>query len=151
MVRLSAVLSLVSSTASSISLSRVALEPRARADHADLHAVLVQVGEIAADEAAHQPEQIVDLLPRPRPVLRGEAEQSEMGDTKLERGLDRAPHAFDALTMTLGARQAALGGPAAIAVHDDRDMAGNGPVGRVDQASSSIASVTVRLLRLGVR
>ena len=31
---------------------QVGVETVARADHADLHAVLVQIGEIAADEAA---------------------------------------------------------------------------------------------------
>ena len=40
----------------------VVVEPSARADHADLHAVLVQIGEVAADEAAQQTEQVVDLL-----------------------------------------------------------------------------------------
>ena len=54
-----------------------------------------------------------------------------MGDAELERGLDRAPHAFHALAMAFGARQTALGGPAPVAVHDDRDMANGRSVGRL--------------------
>ena len=108
MVRLSVVLSLVSVAASSIRRRMSSSRPIARADDPDLHAVLVQIGEVAPDEAAHQAEQIVDLLLRPRPVLRREAEQSEMGDAELERGLHRAPHALHALAMTLGARQSPL-------------------------------------------
>src|SRR3546814_1810344 len=66
--------------------------------------------------------QIVDLLLRPRPVLRREAEQSKMGDAELERGLHRAPHTLHALAMTLGARQSPIACPAAVAVHDDGDV-----------------------------
>ena len=101
----------MSSTASSISAHDVVIEAGARADDADPHAVLVQIGEVAPDEAPHQAEQIVDLLPRPRPVLRREAEQREMGDAELERGLDRAPHALHALAMAFGARQARARAP----------------------------------------
>jgi hypothetical protein len=42
----------------------------ARADHADFYAVLMQVGEIAPDEATQQAKQIVDFLFRARPVFR---------------------------------------------------------------------------------
>src|SRR6478672_7551759 len=81
----------------------------------------MQIGKVAPDEAPHEAEQIVDFLPRARPILRREAEQREMGDAELERSLDRAPHAIHALAMTLGARQAPLGCPAAIAIHNDGD------------------------------
>src|SRR5262249_3229110 len=101
----------------------IGLEPGARSNHADLHPVLMQIGEVASDEAAQQAKQVVDLLFRTCPVLRRKAEQSEMSDAKLDASLDRAPDALDALAMTFGARQPTLCGPAAIAVHDDRDMA----------------------------
>jgi hypothetical protein len=46
-----------------------------------------------------------------------------MGEAEFERGLNCAADAVHAAAMAFGARQSALGGPAAIAVHDDRDMA----------------------------
>ena len=101
----------------------IGLEPGACSNHADLHPVLMQIGEVASDEAAQQAKQVVDLLFRTCPVLRRKAEQSEMSDAKLDASLDRAPDGLDALAMTFGARQPTLCGPAAIAVHDDRDMA----------------------------
>src|SRR4249919_937034 len=82
----------------------------------------MQIGEVAPDKAPHEAEQIVDFLPRARPILRREAEQREMGDAELARSLDRAPHAIHPLAMTLGARQAPLGCPAAVAIHDDGDV-----------------------------
>src|SRR4029079_18388330 len=111
---------------------QVVLEARPRADHADPDTVLVQIGEVATDEAAQQAKQIVDFLARTRPVLRGEAEQSEMGYAELLRGVDRAPYALDALAVAFRARQTALGRPAPLAVHDDRDMTGDLSVGRLE-------------------
>ncbi len=110
---------------------QVRLESASRPDHANFHTVLVQIGQVAADEAAQEAEQVVDLLPGARPVLRGEAEQREMGNAELERGVDRAPYAFDALAMAFDPGQAAFGGPASVAVHDDRDMAYGRSVGRL--------------------
>ena len=73
-----------------------------------------------------------------------------MGDAKLLRGIDRAPDALDSLAVALGARQAALGGPAPVAVHDDRDMTGDVSVGRVE-GKLIYRKRHGRLLRLGVR
>jgi hypothetical protein len=46
-----------------------------------------------------------------------------MCNAELQRGLDRPPDALHALAMAFDTRQAALGGPAAISVHDDGDVA----------------------------
>jgi len=51
-------------------------------------------------------------------------------DAEFDRGLDDPPYTFHALAVAFGARQPALGGPAPIAVHDDRDMADGRSVGR---------------------
>ena len=52
-----------------------------------------------------------------------------MRDAELDRRLDRPPHALHALAMAFDARQATLGRPAAVAVHDDGDMARGRSVG----------------------
>ena len=94
----------------------------ALADDADLHAVAVELGEVAADEDAHEVEQTLDLLVGARPVLRGEAEQRQVADAAAHREADRAAQRFDAAAMALAARHAVRVRPAAVAVHDDGDM-----------------------------
>ena len=49
-----------------------------------------EFGEVAADKAPKKPEQVVDLLLGARPVLRGEAEQGQVGDALLHGRLDGA-------------------------------------------------------------
>ena len=100
----------------------VVVEASTGADDPDLDAILVQVGEITPDKAAHEAEQVMDLLSRARPVLGGEAEQGEMRDAKLECGLDRPPDALDTLAMALRAWEPPLPGPASVAIHDDGDV-----------------------------
>ena len=94
-----------------------------RADEAHLDGARVQIGEIAANEDAQQAEEIADFLHRPAPVLGGKAVDREPADIELDRGTHGAPQRLDATPMPLEPRQAALRGPAAIAVHDDRHMA----------------------------
>src|SRR5579875_1108447 len=60
----------------------------------------------------------------PVPILIGEGEQGQELDTQLARGIDNGAHRVLATPMAFQARQAALGGPATIAIHYDRDMAG---------------------------
>ena len=54
----------------------VRIEIAALADHAHLDAVLVQLGEIVADEAAQQAHQVADFGRRARPVLRAEGKDA---------------------------------------------------------------------------
>ena len=84
---------------------------------------LVQLGEIAADEALHQPHQVVDLLGRARPVLGREAVEREVAGCR-DRSR-RAPCAAPPRRPCDG-RPSAAGRawrPAAVAVHDDGDVA----------------------------
>ena len=80
MTRFSARLPRVSVSASSSSAAMSGCRPVALAD--DLHpdAVLVQFGEIAADEQLQQAHQVADLGLRPRPVLRREGVDGQPGD-----------------------------------------------------------------------
>ena len=56
------------------------------------------------------------------PVIGGEGEEGEDPDAGAGRRFDDAAHGFDSGAMAGHARQAAGGGPAAIAIHDDTDV-----------------------------
>src|SRR5262249_7826890 len=100
------------------------IDARPLADDADAHAVLVQLGQVAPDEALHQPHQVVDLARRPRPVLRREAVDGEILHAELDGGAHRAAYGLHSHAMADRARQSPLRRPPPVAVHDDRDMAG---------------------------
>src|SRR5207237_882676 len=100
----------------------VRLEAIALANHPDPHAIAMQRGEVIADEAAQQAEQIADLARRPRPVLGRERKYGEIANTELVRGAHDPAQRLDAAAMTLRPRQSARRSPAAIAIHDDGNM-----------------------------
>src|SRR6202030_1176321 len=104
--------------------ANIGIEIVAFADDADADIVLVQIDQIVADEAAQQPEQIADFRRRARPVFRAEGENRQDGNAELVGRAHRLAQGLDAAAMPLHARQAAAGGPASIAIHDDGDMAG---------------------------
>ena len=58
----------------------------------------------------------------PLPVLDGERIQRQHAEAETRGGLDGVAHGIDARAMAFHARQVALGGPAAVAVHDDGDV-----------------------------
>ena len=87
-----------------------------------------QVGEIIADEAAEQSEQIADFGRRPRPVLGAERKDREVEHADFMGGANDTAQRLDAAAMAFGARQATRGGPASIAVHDDRHVQRNGSI-----------------------
>src|SRR5207253_2099913 len=62
------------------------------------------------------------LLLRPAPVLAREREEREEFDAALAACLDGLAHGFNTLAVAGDARQEALLRPAAVAVHDDRDV-----------------------------
>ena len=99
------------------------LESLALADHPHAHTVAVQFGQVVADEAAQQPEQVADLFGRPRPVFRAEGENRQIGDAEFAGAANDLAQRLDAAPMALAARQSARGGPAAVAIHDDGDVA----------------------------
>src|SRR5262249_20056829 len=95
----------------------------ALADHVDAHALAVELGQIAANEAAHQAHQVIDFARRPRPVLGGEAEDGKVLQPELDGGAYGAAHGLHAHAMAGRARQPALLRPPAIAVHNDCNVA----------------------------
>jgi len=96
-----------------------------------VQAVAVRDGRIVATGGNQQirrlagPQtEVVDLRGRPLPVLRGEGVERQIGDAQLLRPLDGAAHRFGPALMPRDARQAPGLRPAAVAVHDDRDVPG---------------------------
>ena len=92
------------------------------ADDADPDVVGVQLGKIMADEALQKAHEVRDFLGRAPPVLGREAVDGQVADAEIAGGAHGATDRFDAAAMALEPRQAALGRPTAIAVHDDGDM-----------------------------
>ena len=95
------------------------------ADEAQADAVLVQLVDFVVErleEAAHQHR---DLFLRPLPVLAREREQRQHLDAAARAVLDDLLDGAHAHAMTGRTRQRARSGPAAVAVHDDRDVARN--------------------------
>ena len=80
----------------------------------------VEVGE---DEALHQPHQVADLFLGPLPVFGAESVERHRVDAEVARRAHDRPHRLDAGLVTGDAGQQPLFRPAAIAVHDDGDMA----------------------------
>ena len=76
------------------------------------------------DVVAQELHQRGDLLERPLPVLRREGVQRQRAQADLARGAHHLAHRLGALAVPLDARQAVLLRPAAVAVHDDRHVAG---------------------------
>ena len=126
----------------------------AATDEAHAHALLDQVGQLALDRLAEDLHQELDLLGRPRPVLGRERVDGERLDAKVDRRLDRARGAR-APARWPAARQAAALGPAAVAVHDDRDRARDlGQVrisGTAFEASAALRILVRRLMRVLIR
>ena len=97
------------------------------ANHVQANSVAVQFGNLATQIVAQQPHKVLDFRRRPLPILRGEAKQCEVGNPKLGRGNDGAPRRLGAPLMAGDPRQAVSLRPAAVAVHDDRDVPRHGP------------------------
>ena len=93
------------------------------ADDADAHAVAGELGEVLRDRDEHQAHQAGDLLARPLPVLGREREHGQVLDAAVGAGVHRAHERVDALLVAEEARHVPLLGPAAVAVHDDGDVA----------------------------
>src|SRR5690606_9508927 len=84
--------------------------------------------------APQQAQQVADLGGRTRPVLRAEREDGEIGDAEFARGADGLAQRLDAPPVSFRPRQAARGGPAAVAIHDDGDVPrAYGRLPRIDQ------------------
>src|SRR5262249_60282007 len=80
------------------------------------------VPQIAASEAAQQPDQFVDFGGGPRPVLGAERKNGEKVDSEIASGTHGTAQRLDAAAMPFPARQPARGRPAPVAVHDDGNV-----------------------------
>ena len=83
---------------------------------------------LPGDVLLEQAHQRLDLAGRPLPVLLAEGEQGEHLDARLDAALDHLAHGLHAGVVAERARQRAALGPAAVAVHDDRDVGRDGSV-----------------------
>src|SRR6185295_2190413 len=98
------------------------------ADEAQPHAVAIEFVDFAIERIQEQLHEAADFDGRPVPVLAREGEQRERFHLAARALLDAHAHRSHALAMSGMARLAAGFGPAPVAVHDDRDVAGNAHV-----------------------
>ncbi len=91
-------------------------EPHPHAPLVEIIAAPQQQGLVEAHEESH-------FVDRSSPVLGGERVDRHPFEPEFERALDGIEECFLAGRVTVGALHAALLGPPAVAVHDDRDMA----------------------------
>ena len=105
-------------------LADVAGHPAAIADDAHAAVALHQLVHIAAEIGAEQSHQGAHFGLGPLPVFRRKGEQGEILKFHVAGGAHRLAHRAHAGIMTGLARQMPFLRPAAIAVHDDGDMAG---------------------------
>src|SRR5690606_30380567 len=131
-------------------------EGAAFADEAQPHAAARQLVHFAVEGAHEQLHQCAHFLLRPLPVLAREREQRERLDAAPEAVVDAEVDRARAGTVADAARAVAALGPAAVAVHDDGQVArkrglgpgsghGRSPPGRRPQiaiSSSSLAFTT---------
>ncbi len=92
---------------------------------AHAYAELVHLVASAADHVAVEAHQEPDLVGRARPVLGGEGVGRDRLDADLDGALDDVEERGLTLLVPLRPGQSALLGPAAVAVHDDRDVPGH--------------------------
>ena len=107
-------------------LANAPVEHRQIADHLEPDPVGVQLRDFLLEGVQEEVHQDRDLLGRATPVLAREREQREEFDIALDAGEDDRPHGLDAAAVTGDTGQHPLLRPAAVAVHDDRDVARNG-------------------------
>ena len=98
------------------------------ADDVEADVVLEQRRELRAQIPLQQHHQRADFGGRPLPVLDRERIERQHLEAEPRRGLDHVAHGVDAGAMAFDPRQVALARPAAVAVHDDGDVARE-PVG----------------------
>src|SRR5690606_14921157 len=94
------------------------------ADDLEPHVIGGKFIEIAQDEALHQPHEVADFLFGAFPVFRGKGVESERLKAEVARRAHDLAYRLHACAVAGDARQVALLGPAAVAIHDDGDVAG---------------------------
>ena len=88
-----------------------------------------EIGELAVDRLAQDLHQLRHLVGWSRPVLRRERVERERREAEIDGGLDGATDGPGPLPVARFDGQAVAFGPAAVAVHDDRDAPGDARVG----------------------
>src|SRR5207342_2283342 len=100
-------------------------EAFALANEADAHAAAVEFVDLALERTQEQLHQCADFVFRTSPVLAGKCEQGERLDAGFETEIDAQVDGTRAGAVADHAWPAASLRPAAVAVHDDGEMAGN--------------------------
>jgi hypothetical protein len=98
-------------------------EPLELADGAEADAVLHDLGALRLEEVVEQLPQRADLRGRAGPVLRAEGVQRERLEADSPALARHRAHRLRSLAVASDARERPRLGPAAVAVHDDRDVA----------------------------
>src|SRR5215213_3071799 len=106
-------------------LDDAAPEPRTATCPADADPELVHLVAAPPDHVAVEAHEEPDLVGAAPPVLRGEGVRADSRDAQLDGALDAVEERGLPRLVAGRARQPALLGPAAVAVHDDRDVAGH--------------------------
>src|SRR5690554_1580865 len=104
------------------SRARAGWQPVGLTEHAYAHALRLQLRTLFHEIALQQPHERGDLACRPIPVLLRERIEREHAYAGLDGALDGLAHRAHARRMTPKARQAASARPAAVAIHDDRNV-----------------------------
>ena len=110
-------------------------EVRAAAHDAEADLVLVEEGLLAGEVGDEEAHEGLDLVLGALPVLDGEGVEREVADAGVAAVAEDAADGLAAGAVALGAGEAAGLRPAAVAVHDDGDVAGGFhqmPTRRVD-------------------
>ena len=109
------------------------------AKHVHAHALFLQLGDFLRDEFLEEIHECGDFGGGPAPILLGEREQRQHLDARVDRSFHRLAHGLHAGPVAERPRQPALARPAAVAVHDDRHVAGN----RTGQHQTSMISASL--------
>jgi hypothetical protein len=139
-VRFIAVLPAVSASDSDHVHQRL-VEAAEIANHPQADVVAVNALDLALEGLHEQLHQEGHLVLRTTPVLGTEGEQREVIDLVVQAGAHHLAHGIHALGMAGNPGHQALAGPAAVAVHDDRDVPrnlhslGNSPRGADERQS----------------
>src|SRR5690606_19719773 len=104
------------------SRARAGWQPVGLTEHAYAHALRLQLRTLFHEIALQQPPERGALACRPSPVLLRARIARAHADAGLAGPLDGPAHRAHARRMTPTARQAAGARPAAVAIHDDRNV-----------------------------
>src|SRR5690606_30959111 len=130
-------------------------EAPALADESDAGPAPVQFGDLAVQRIHEELHQGPGLCARTAPVLAGEGEQGQCPDAALKTEVDADVDRACAGAMADGAGPPALFRPAAVAVHDDGQVAGNACVRihrqtAINSCSLALTTSSTSLMALSV-